>query len=167
MRNRLAVILFWASWASATPVLADSHGLSADEVRSELRPVSDEIEHCYMDRTPDVRGAGHLELVLTVSRDGIVEKLNVKTPGLSSRVAKNIATCIREAVVTVTFPVNKNWTTATVPYFFQRTSAPNSGPQLSCWNPNGCHVTDSVPSAERPKHASASARRTRRISVAD
>jgi len=40
-------------------------------------------------------------------------------------------------VTSIAFPARKVFTTATVPYFFQRTPGP--GPQLSCWNPNGCH----------------------------
>jgi hypothetical protein len=113
--------------------------LTAQDVTAQLRPVADEIEHCYMDRTADVRGAGHLELVLTVSRQGVLEHVDVNTPGLAPKIAKDIAGCIRAAVTTISFPARKVFTTATVPYFFQRTAAPGSGPQLSCWNPNGCH----------------------------
>jgi len=32
----------------------------------------------------------------------------------------------------------KAQTIAVVPYFYQRTAAPNSGPQYSCWDPKGC-----------------------------
>jgi hypothetical protein len=126
--------------ALASPAFADEPALTSTEVQAELRPAGDEIEHCYTDRTPGMRGAGHLDLVMTVSRIGIVERLEIKTPGLSARVAKDIASCVRSAVATISFPMRKAWTTATVPYFFQRTYAPNAGPQLSCWNPNGCHV---------------------------
>jgi|HubBroStandDraft_6_1064221.scaffolds.fasta_scaffold159255_2 hypothetical protein len=113
--------------------------LSAQDVTSQLRPVSDEIERCYLDRTAQVRGAGHLELVLYVSRQGVLEHLDVNTPGLPTKVAKDIAGCIRAAVTSISFPARKVFTTATVPYFFQHTPGP--GPQLSCWNPNGCHGT--------------------------
>ena len=81
--------------------------------------------------------------MFTVSRHGVLEKLEIKTPGLASRVAKRIDRCIRDAAGTVSFPARKGWTTATVPYFFQRTRAPNAGPQLSCWSPDGCR--DSKP----------------------
>ena len=36
--------------------------------------------------------------------------------------------------------MRKTFTTATIPYFFQRTAAPNAGPQLSCWDPKGCRT---------------------------
>jgi hypothetical protein len=45
---------------------------------------------------------------------------------------------VRHAVEAVTFPARRTYTTATVPYFFQRTAAPNAGPQESCWNERGC-----------------------------
>ena len=125
---------------TTAPALADDRGLTSDEVKAELRSVEDTIERCYTDNTREVRGAGHLDLVFTVSRHGVVEKLEIKTPGVSARVAKRIDRCIREAVGTVTFPKRKGWTTATVPYFFQRTHAPNAGPQLGCWNADGCRA---------------------------
>ena len=123
---------------TTAPALADDRGLTSDEVKAELRPVSEQIEHCYTDNTREVTGAGHLDLVFTVSHRGGLDKLEVKTPGLSARVAKRVERCIREAVTPVSFPPRKGWTNATVPYFFQRTRAPNAGPQLSCWSPDGC-----------------------------
>jgi len=117
----------------------EQKALSAEDVQATLKPVTVEIERCYMERTPDVRGAGRMELVLTVSRHGVLEHLDVKTPGLATKLAKDIDGCVRTTVATVAFPARKMFTTATVPYFFQRTAAPNSGPQLSCWDPKGCH----------------------------
>lgn len=128
---------------STTPAFAEHAtppALTAGEVETILKPVADEIEHCYMDRTPEVRGAGHLELVLTVSRHGELQHLDVKTPGLPAKLGKDITGCVRSAIAPVSFPARKEYTTATVPYFFQRTAAPNAGPQLSCWNPDGCHA---------------------------
>lgn len=127
---------------TVTSALADrpERALSAEEVHAQLRPVASEIEHCYVDRTAEIRGAGHLELVLEVSRYGILEHADIKTPGLAPKLAKEIDGCIRAAIAPVSFPVRKTFTTATVPYFFQRTAAPNAGPQLSCWNPAGCHT---------------------------
>jgi hypothetical protein len=114
--------------------------LSASDVKAQLQPVANEIEHCYMDRTTEVRGAGHLELVLEVSRYGIVEKIEVRTPGLTAKLSKEIDSCIRAEIAPISFPARKTFTTVTVPYFFQRTAAPNAGPQLSCWNPAGCRT---------------------------
>ena len=140
----IAALLF-----AATPALADDRSLSATEVKAQLAPVADTIEHCYLDRTADVRGAGQLELVLTVSRLGILEQLDVHTPKLSKKLSAEITECVQATVATVKFPVKKTWTTATVPYFFQRTAAPDSGPQLSCWNANGCSTN--TPSKRSPR----------------
>lgn len=153
--------------ALTTPAFADNRGLTSDEIQEQLRPFSDEIEHCYMDRTPEVRGAGHLDIVLSVSRHGVLEKLEVKTPKLATKLAKSIDTCIRAAVTTVSFPERKDWTTATVPFFFQHTWAPNTGPQYSCWNPNGCHTqAPSTPPATTANATAPNAAAARRTSLA-
>jgi hypothetical protein len=124
---------------SVTTAAADSRDLDASEIHAQLKPFAGAIEHCYVDRTTAMYGAGHLELVLDVSRYGIVERVEINTPGLPAKLAKDIGGCIRAAIAPVSFPVKRTTTTITVPYFFQRTAAPNAGPQLSCWNPRGCH----------------------------
>lgn len=126
--------------ATAGSAFADDHGLSAQDVEHQLGPMSAQIESCYLERTADVRGAGHLDLVFTVSRYGIIENLTVKTPGLSAKLGKQIDSCIRETVEHVAFPARRASTTATVPYYFQHTAAPNAGPQLSCFSAAGCHT---------------------------
>ena len=136
MRTYLASLIVIAAVA---PAYADSRGLEASEVRAQLKPVAGAIEHCYIDRTTEIRGAGHMDLVLDVSRYGIVETLRVTTPGLPEKLAKDVDACVRAVVTPVAFPVKKTFTTATVPYYFQRTDAPNAGPQESCWDPKGCH----------------------------
>lgn len=118
---------------------ADERSLSAKDVQAKLEPMATQIESCYLERTTDIHGAGHLDLVLTVSRHGILENLAVKTPGIPTKLAKQIDGCIRETIGQVSFPARRVTTTATVPFFFQRTAAPNAGPQLSCWSPTGCH----------------------------
>ena len=122
------------------PAFADDHALTAQDVEHQLGPVSAQIASCYLDRAAEVRGAGHLDLVLTVSRFGLLENVAVKTPGLAPKLQKQIDNCIRETVEHVAFPAKRVPTTATVPYFFQRTAAPNAGPQLSCFSASGCHT---------------------------
>lgn len=137
MRLALAAIVLFTTAAAADP---KPRALSAADVSTQLAPYADQIEHCYLDRTTEIRGAGHLELVLTVTRHGSLESLAVKTPGLAVKLAKQVEGCIRETVASVAFPARKTFTTATVPFFFQRTDAPNAGPQLSCWDPKGCRT---------------------------
>lgn len=112
--------------------------LSPTDVTAQLRPYAASIERCYLDRTAEVAGAGKLSVELTVSRKGEVEAIAVKTPGLSTRLGVQIGDCIVHAVEGVAFPARRTHTTATVPFYFQRTTAPGAGPQLSCWDPAGC-----------------------------
>lgn len=138
---RLALATAFVLAAHSTVVAADPRpvSLSAADVSAQLAPYAEQIERCYLDRTPEVRGAGQLQLVLTVTRHGSLEAIAIKTPGLAAKLAKQIDGCIRETIGTVAFPARRTFTTATIPYFFQRTLAPNAGPQLSCWDPKGCH----------------------------
>lgn len=112
--------------------------LSVGEIDAQVKPVSAEIGRCYLDAAAHVRGAGKLVVQLEIHRTGSVDGVTVSTPGLPAKLARQIETCVRGAVEPLAFPARKRPTTAVVPYFFQHTAAPNSGPQLSCWNPKGC-----------------------------
>jgi len=114
--------------------------LEAREVAAEVRPYAAEIERCYLDRLDDVRRAGRLDLTFVIGRDGRIVSLHTAAPGLPSRTVERMAACIREAVEVVHFPARRNDTTAIVPYLFQHTNTPGGGPQLSCWDPKGCHA---------------------------
>jgi len=135
MRLTALVLILAAGTASAEskPV-----SLSVADVSAQLQPVVHDIEHCYLDRAAEIRGAGKLDLVLTITRKGAIESLAVKTPGLPNKLSKQIDACVRPLVEPVAFPVRKTFTTATIPFFFQHTAAPGSGPQLSCWDAAGC-----------------------------
>lgn len=114
--------------------------LEAREVAAEVRPYAPEIERCYLDRLDDVRHAGRLDLTFVIGRDGRIVSLHTAAPGLPARTVERMAACIREAVEVVHFPERRNDTTAIVPYLFQHTNTPGGGPQLSCWDPRGCHT---------------------------
>ena len=113
--------------------------LDASEIAAEVRPYAPDIERCYLDRLDDVRHAGRLALTFVIGRDGYVVSLDAAAPGLPGRTVHQMAACIREAVAPIHFPARRGDTTAIVPYFFQHTNTPGGGPQLSCWNPKGCH----------------------------
>jgi hypothetical protein len=138
----LLVLAFAASTA-----LADGKpiSLSAEDVTAKLKPYSDTIEHCYLDHTTDVYGAGKLSVELTVTRKGVLETVAIKTPGLTTKVGIAVSSCIVDALDGLTFPERRAQTTATLPYFFQRTAAPDAGPQLSCWKAEGCPVVAATP----------------------
>jgi hypothetical protein len=115
---------------------AKPQALSVADITAQLAPVSQDIERCFLDRASAT--GGKLELVLTVTRKGAIESLAVKTPGLQAKLAKQIDGCVRSLVEPVSFPARKTFTTATIPYVFQKTAAPGAGPQLSCWDAAGC-----------------------------
>jgi hypothetical protein len=151
MRISLAVIvLATASAASAdTPKAltatagnkADAvHHLTKAEIDARVTPVSANIKRCYMTSTASVKGAGHLDVKLTVRRDGSLHAVDVATPGLPAQLARTVDGCVRRAVAGMTFPAKKAFNTVVVPFFFQHTDAPNSGPQHSCWDPKGCRT---------------------------
>lgn len=148
MRTTLLAPAAFALVASlAAPAAAESlvplappvgRALSHAEIEAEVQPHAPAIARCYLGATGDVRGAGQLELRLDIHRIGVVDAIAVHTPGLSSRQARQIERCVRRVVADVSFPPRRTSTTATVPFFYQRTAAPDAGPQPSCWNPRGC-----------------------------
>jgi len=112
--------------------------LAVGDITALVTPHAPEIERCYLDHIGAALRPGHLDLTFVIARDGNVLSLAAAAPGIPAKVVHQIVTCIRETVGGLQFPARRNDTTAVVPYFFQRTLAPNAGPQLSCWNPKGC-----------------------------
>jgi hypothetical protein len=123
---------------AAAPAVAERppHALSVADITTQLAPVSQDIERCFLDRASAT--GGKLDLVLTVTRKGQIESLVVRTSGLAPKVAKQIDGCVRALVEPVSFPARRTFTTATIPFLFHKTTAPGAGPQLSCWNAAGC-----------------------------
>jgi hypothetical protein len=113
--------------------------LEPSEISAEVRPYGPDIERCYLDRLGDVRRAGRLDLTFVIGRDGYVVSLDATAPGLPAKTVKQVSACIREELDPIHFPARRSDTTAIVPYLFQHTNTPGGGPQLSCWNPQGCH----------------------------
>lgn len=112
--------------------------LTTGDVTDIVAPRAADIEHCYIDALGTTRRAGRLDVMLTIARDGSVLSVDTAAPGMPVVAAHHMHGCIRTAVESLQFPVRRNDTTAIVPYYFQRTDAPDAGPQLSCWNPRGC-----------------------------
>ena len=116
---------------------ATERTLSLADIDAKVKPVSAEISKCYLDAAGAERG-GQLTVHLAIHRRGKLDSVTVATPGLPVKVARKIETCVRGLVEALEFPARRTSTTAVIPYHFQRTEAPNAGPQLSCWNPRGC-----------------------------
>jgi hypothetical protein len=112
--------------------------LTTGDVTEAVAPHAADIERCYVEALGAARRGGRLDVMLTIARNGSVLSVDTAAPGLSAVAAHQMHSCIRGAVESLQFPVRRNDTTAIVPYYFQRTDAPDAGPQLSCWNPRGC-----------------------------
>ncbi|HZJ65750.1 MAG TPA: hypothetical protein VFD36_19705 [Kofleriaceae bacterium] len=112
--------------------------LTTGDVSEIIAQRGAEIEHCYVDALGAARRGGRLDLMFVIARDGHVVSLDSAAPGVPVVAAHHLHKCLRTAVEALQFPARRNDTTAVVPYYFQRTDAPNAGPQLSCWNPRGC-----------------------------
>lgn len=124
--------------ASAAGKPDDAHTLSRTEIDARMKPLSAQLQRCYLEVASDVRGAGKLDVTLTVHRNGQLWSVETSLPGLSASTAKKVDACVKTVVAGTTFPTKKSFTTVVVPFLFQHTAAPNSGPQMSCWDPNGC-----------------------------
>lgn len=149
----------------------DAHALTSDEIRAQVRPADAEIARCYLGAIGDRAGAGHLDVTLRVHRKGIVDAIDVRAPGVSPKLAQQIEGCVRAALDGITFPARRAGTTATVPYFWQKTAAPDAGPQESCWSANGCRTDGSARGEPRGRAgkapASEAAQGRRRSRAAD
>lgn len=134
----MRLVAFLSILVATRTAAADSkpRSLSVADIAAQLAPVSPEIERCFLDRASST--GGKLELTLTVTRKGAIESLEIKTPGLAAKTSKEIDGCVRPLVEPVSFPARKTFTTATIPYLFQKTNTPGAGPQESCWSAAGC-----------------------------
>jgi hypothetical protein len=112
--------------------------LAVGDITALVTPHAPEIQRCYLRGIGASRRPGHLDLTFVIARDGNVLSVKAAAPGVPAKAVRRIGTCIRKAVDGLQFPARPNDTTAVVPYLFQRTVAPNAGPQLSCWNRKGC-----------------------------
>jgi hypothetical protein len=120
----------------ATPRLAAF--LEASDVTSRVAPRAAELERCYLTHISDAHDAGHLDVLFEIGRDGHVRSIATAAGTLSPTATRQVTSCIQAIARTVEFPVRRNDTTVVLPYYFQKTAAPNAGPQLSCWSPKGC-----------------------------
>ena len=150
MKTILVGVLLVSSVASAenkpllkavkTDVKVMARDLEPSEVRDRMKVVDSAIGACYLDAVGERRGAGQLEIKLSIHRTGLLDRIDVATPNLPAPVAKKIETCVKDAVKDLAFPARRTETVAVVPYYWQRTAAKNAGPQYSCWDPKGCRT---------------------------
>jgi hypothetical protein len=124
---------------AAVPATRIAAFLDAGDVTSRVAPHAAELERCYLTHISDARDAGHLDVLFEIGRDGHVRSIATAAGGLSPAATRQVTSCIQAIARSVQFPTRRNDTTVVLPYYFQKTEAPNAGPQLSCWSPQGCH----------------------------
>jgi hypothetical protein len=114
---------------------AAEQALSQADIDAQVKPVSAEISKCYLDAAAQ---GGQLKVQLAIHRRGTLDTVTVAAPGVPAKIARKIEACVRGVVEPLEFPARRTSTTAVLPFFFQRTAAPNAGPQQSCWSSRGC-----------------------------
>ena len=140
MRTTLSLL---AVLLTSSVALADTKAdLGPNDVREHLKGADAAIASCYLGTVGERAGAGKLDITLTIHRKGIVDHIDVNAPGLPAKLVTKIDACVRTALEGVTFPTRRLGTKAVVPYFWQKTAAPDAGPQESCWDAKGCKTTD-------------------------
>jgi len=137
-----SIALTSLAFAGATVTQEAPRTLGVSEVNDVVKPLSADLERCYLDNAADVKGAGKLDVKLGIFRKGTIFSVDVATPGLPAKLAKKVEACVKKTVANakLTFPARKADTTIVIPFLFQKTNAPNSGPYESCWDPRGCRV---------------------------
>lgn len=132
--------------------------LSAQELTRYFEPYAPAVRTCYADHGTGKEATGVLRLELIIQPDGKVLRFGVVAPGVDKVPLRKLDACLRKLSATWSFPVRKGYTTAVLPFLFQRTYAPGAGPIESCWDVRGCppgrlgKPPTSSKSADKPKN---------------
>ncbi len=121
--------------AQPKPGSIDERTLTAAELGRYIEPYVPAIRACYLTHTRGRSPSAALRLEIIVHRDGSVWKLGVVAPGVKGR---RLEACVQKLAQSWHFPVRAGFTTAVIPFFFQRTRAPGAGPQPGCVSARGC-----------------------------
>jgi hypothetical protein len=142
MKRRLMTTAVIAAIVASTAAYArfddPSATLTAAEVQRYFAPYLPEIRDCYLAnaRGKDVTGALRLELI--IHPNGSMYRFGFAAPGVRPPWSGKLDSCLRALAASWHLPERKGFTTAVVPFYFQRTSAPGAGPIESCWDARGC-----------------------------
>ncbi len=112
--------------------------LTAAEVQQAFAPYLTAIRGCYLANARGKDVAGTLRLELIIHPNGSMFRFGFAAPGVRPPWLGKLDTCLRALATSWHLPERKGFTTAVVPYFFQRTAAPGAGPIESCWDARGC-----------------------------
>jgi len=112
--------------------------LSAVDVATYFAPNVPAVRGCYLTHARGKAMDGTLRLELIIHPNGLVFRFGFAAPGVVAPALRKLETCLRDLVPSWHFPERKGYTTAVLPFLFQRTQAPGAGPIESCWDARGC-----------------------------
>lgn len=123
----------------------DDRSLTAAEVTRSFEPYAAAVRTCYLDHGRSKTADGTLRIELLIHPGGKVFRFGFVARGVTNPWLQRLDGCLRPLSMTWAFPVRRGFTTAVMPFLFQRTRAPGAGPIESCWDPRGCptHVEGS------------------------
>ncbi len=143
MRRALAIIaVIWfvtIPRAAGDPGDIDAPTLSAKEVARYFAPYADGVRTCYLAHARNLEATGLLRLELLIHHHGAVFRFGFTAPGVSKPNMKKLDACLRKLSATWRFPLRTGFTSAVLPFVFQRANVPGAGPFESCWDPKGCY----------------------------
>jgi hypothetical protein len=132
----IAVTALLASRSAADPNDPD-RTLTAKDVQRYFEPYVPAVQKCYL-TTAGKNVNGTLRLELIIEPGGGIFRFGFVAPGVPKRRASKLDTCLRKLVPSWHFPARKGFTTAVVPFLFQKTTAPGAGPIRDCADARGC-----------------------------
>lgn len=124
--------------AQPPPAAGDDRTLTAAELDRYFEPYVPQVRACYLASARGPRATGAVRLEIIIHRDGSVWKLGVVAPGVTGVSGVRLERCVQKAARSWHFPVRAGFTTAAIPFYFQRTHAPGAGPRPSCSRARGC-----------------------------
>ncbi|MGE0403617.1 MAG: hypothetical protein AB7T06_43325 [Kofleriaceae bacterium] len=138
MSRRWIFVLLVAVLTRSAIAGPDDRTLSAREVQTYVAPYVPAVRACFLANAKGKHVTGALRLELIIHHHGRLYRFGFAAPGVEKPWLARLDKCLRDLAQTWTFPERKGFTTAVLPFLFQKTSAPNAGPIESCWDPRGC-----------------------------
>lgn len=121
--------------ASLSPVRAgpsddvDQPTLSARDLKKYFEPYVPAVKECYVVNANGHDVDGTLRLELVIRPGGDVIRFGFVAPGVAGAWLRRLDGCLRRLSDTWHFPVRRSYTTAVMPFLFERTFAPGAGPK--------------------------------------
>lgn len=112
--------------------------LSAKDVQTHFAPYVPEVRTCYLTHARSKTATGVIRLELLVHPNGSIYRFGFVAPGVGKPWLGKLDACLRALVPAWHLPARKGYTTAVLPFLFQKTRAPGAGPIESCWDARGC-----------------------------